>query len=122
MGDFDYRNCPISLNSEDEEYDQMSKKTQSLLSKINNELRTDFEERKYLEERLNNLEKEMEKRNEVLQLCTNFCEDGTREIKKCSEKIQRFDKTISHHEEILDSWQCLIDEFRRIPEDSCHCH
>ncbi|KAG5864166.1 hypothetical protein JTB14_032245 [Gonioctena quinquepunctata] len=119
MGDFEYHNLPLNVASEieEEQFDEIRHKTENILSKLDDELAQNFEERKCLETRINNYEGELQKRKNLYDLCTALCNEELKEIEKCSENIRRFDSTINYHEEVLDSWQCLMNEFRKIPED-----
>ncbi|XP_057670174.1 uncharacterized protein LOC130902235 isoform X1 [Diorhabda carinulata] len=120
MGDFDYGSSsavPVNIKNEDEEFDQISRKTNNLFAIIESELAASFEEERNLKCKLNSFEKNLEKKKQLYESCYNLYNKETKHMEFITGKNELFAKNIHHYEEILQSWQILIDEFRKVPED-----
>ncbi|XP_072389825.1 uncharacterized protein [Diabrotica undecimpunctata] len=124
MGDYDYKNCqvlPINVEMEDEEFEKISRTTNMLFLNIERELAHNFQERRTLEQKLNNLEEELLKRQDLYEACYNLHKKESVHVEQISAKIKKFSDNVDYHEEVTESWQVLIDQFRKIPEEaSCH--
>lgn len=100
-----------------EYYDKISYQTKKIMQTIDNELAENYENHKVLETELNKLEMELEKRQKLYDTCSSLFNEDMIQMEKHCEKMRKFDDTLSHHQEVLDSWQCLINDFRKIPTE-----
>lgn len=121
MGDFDYESFPLAARgksiTDKELFDHFSNKTHNLFVNIDNEIAKNFEERKYLDSKMTTIEREMEKRKHLYDMCLAISKEESVEIERFSEKNKKIDSSISYLQQMLDSWQCLIDDFRKIPDE-----
>ncbi|XP_050508682.1 uncharacterized protein LOC126885920 [Diabrotica virgifera virgifera] len=118
MGDYDYKNCPFNEEMEDEEFEKISRTTSILFSNIERELAHNFQERRTLEEKLKDLEEELLKRQDLYEACYNLHKKESVHVEQISAKIKKFSDNVDYHEEVTESWQVLIDQFRKIPEET----
>lgn len=119
MGDFEYKfpskDHTESIEMENLEY--LNKRTHSLMKHLEEGLVNSFEECRLIGESLNLMEDDMKKRTDVIEQCTSLFKDVLEQIEHSSETVVKTDETISHHEEILKSWRCIINDFRRVPDE-----
>lgn len=119
MGDFSYEVPPKDHSElmEVESLENLNEKTQSLMNHLEDGLANSFQECRSLEESLDQMEGEMKKRKDLFDLCISLFKDEVEQIEQCSKKISMTDNTISHHEEVVESWRYLINQFRRVPDE-----
>lgn len=121
MGDFDYESFPLAARGENltdkDLFDHFSNKTHKLFVNIDDQIAKNFEERRSLDSKLTTIEREMEKRKHLYDMCLAICKEESVEIEKYSEKNKKIDSSISYLQQMIDSWQCLIDDFRKIPDE-----
>ncbi|CAG9864292.1 unnamed protein product [Phyllotreta striolata] len=117
MGDYDYAKIPAVATCDDErERVGFSEETLRLLAEMDEQLAADFLELEPLKKSLDRSEKEAEKRRQAWKNWTEFREEIARALENRSENDALIDEFLSHYEDIANSWQCLIDDFRKIPE------
>lgn len=118
MGDFDYINSRPSSYMEAQRYfDKVYCSTKAIIKIIETELADNFKNQKFLDNRLNDIEKQICKRKEIYELCKELYQDEATEVEKYDKKMEKYNKTINHHEEVLASWQCLINDVRKLPSE-----
>lgn len=113
-GDFDYKNYPPQIVDSSERIAETSIK---ILNQIDTELAENFKNQKVLTNKLDGIEKEIHKRKELYEICSALYRDQTSEVEKYSKKMKKYNESINHHEEVLASWQCLINDVRKLSNE-----
>lgn len=116
MGDFDYSNFPQSTQLDPEDnFEKALCSNKTIIKNIESELAENFKNQKCLQNRMDEIEQKLHKRQKIYELFKELYNDQTTEIDKFSNKMKKYNESIDHHEEVLASWQCLINDIRKLP-------
>ncbi|CAH1967620.1 unnamed protein product [Acanthoscelides obtectus] len=129
-GDFDYESYCVKdseddyggrLTEENETFDQRFhndvEKHDALLQRLGDDIDETKKEYFCCAGRLEEMEKEVQKRMELKNLCSHMFKEQLPKIERSLELIQNFGDSLTYQNEVLDSWHCFIEEFRKIPEE-----
>nr|CAH7742465.1 unnamed protein product [Callosobruchus chinensis] len=130
MGDFDYENYPIGGSESDyfrrfiEKYDGLVErfrndveKHDALVQRFEDDIDETVKEYWCYADRLEEMEKDIRKRIELNDMCAHMFNEQLPKVEISSELIENFGNSLADKNEVLDSWQCFIEEFRKIPEE-----
>nr|CAI5863007.1 unnamed protein product [Callosobruchus analis] len=130
MGDFDYKNYPMGEAESDyfsrlvKEYDELVQrfrndveKYDALVQRFGEDVDETAKEYWGCADRLEEMEKDIQKRIELNDMWSHLFKEQLPKVERSSELIKNFGDSLADKNEVLDSWHCFIEEFRKIPEE-----